>query len=188
MPKLIIEGKEFYDEASNSFYQIEPTIYNYEHSLLSISKWESITKKRFIATFENKASKEDLYIYIKCMIKDADYEDIDDKVIKSIPQKELLKMREYIDDPMTATTFYQYKNPNSVNAGRTEDKTSSELIYYWMFSVGIPKECETWNFNRLLTLIRIFTVKESGGKMSKRDQAAMFHSLNKERRAKSKRK
>lgn len=186
MPRIIIKGREIYNEETNQFYAVEDTIYNYEHSLVSVSKWESITKRRYISTFEEKVSIEDLYLYIKCMITNCDFEDIDDVTLKSMTDEEFGKIRKYLDDPMTATSFYTFKSPDKgINAGKKQDKTSSELIYYWMFSLGIPKECEEWNFNRLLTLIRVFAVKEGSGKMSKKDQAAMYSALSKERRAKT---
>ena len=60
---------------------------------------------------------------------------------------------------MTATTFRD--DPN--NKG-TKEIITSELIYFWMISFGIPVEFQKWHLNRLLTLIRVFNVKNQPSK------------------------
>lgn len=91
------------------------------------------------------------------------------------------RITEYINDPMTATTFGKNQNDNST---RTEN-ISSELIYFWMFDNGIPMECEKWHLNRLLTLIRVCNVKRgSGKKMSQSEVMRQYKSINEANRAK----
>ena len=53
-------------------------------------------------------------------------------------------------------------------SGRTKtgDVLTSDLIYYMMFSLKIPIECQKWHLNRLLILIHIFNIKNSAGKRS----------------------
>ena len=59
------------------------------------------------------------------------------------------------------------------------------MRYYWMTALTIPFECENWNFNQLLTLIRVCSIKNSPGKkMSQKEIMASNKSLNAMRRAK----
>ena len=48
-----------------------------------------------------------------------------------------------------------------------DGKITSEEIYYWMIESGVPFECEKWNINRLLTLIRICNIKNQPPKSLK---------------------
>ena len=41
---------------------------------------------------------------------------------------------------------------------------ASELIYWYMSQLGIPFECDKWNLNRLLTLIRLAAAKQNNQK------------------------
>ena len=79
---------------------------------------------------------------------------------------------------MTATTFYDRRQ----QVPTKKEVITSELIYYWMISCGIPMECQRWHLNRLLTLIRIFNVKNDTGKMSKREIMRNNSALNAMRR------
>lgn len=143
-----------------------------EHSLLAISKWESVHKKAFLS--DREKSEEESIHYIDCMV--VGEPDFDFK--KYLTPKHLSKINEYLQDKQTATYFNRYKTPPS-----SREVVTSELIYYWMFSNRIPKECESWNINRLLTLLQVFDVKNSkGSKMNKRDIMSQNAALNAARR------
>ena len=132
-----------------------------EHSLAALSKWESITQKPF---FEQKEGLlgDDLMLYIECMTLN----DPDLGLYKELTNAHLNQVQKYINSPMTATTF---PNTNEPHKARREFITA-EIIYYQMFSYGIPLECEHWHLGRLLTLINVFSVKNSDKKeMSKAD-------------------
>lgn len=122
-----------------------------EHSLLSVSKWESIWCKPFLA--EKEKTVEEELSYVECMTITPS--NVDPEVYRRIPRSLLDKVNEYINSPSTATTFSGPKG----NGKRNNEITTSELIYYWMTAANIPFECQKWHLNRLLTLIRICEIK-----------------------------
>ena len=184
---LKVQTSEGWDAKQEKFIKpIEQTIC-LEHSLVSLSKWESKYKKPYLKDDENK-TYEEIIDYIKCMTIT---QNVNDDLYALLSAKDLEKINAYISDPMTATWFNdntQYSSQKQQVKKRREQITS-ELIYYWMISYNIPKECEKWHLNRLLTLIRIFSIKESeqngkSNKMSKRDIIAQNRALNAARRQK----
>ena len=88
---------------------------------------------------------------------------------------------EYINDSMTATTVTHRKKSTS------RDIVTSEVIYYWMVTLNIPSQYEKWHLNRLLTLIDVCNVKNGKPeKMSRRETADQYRSINARRRAEAK--
>ena len=182
MLKLQIAAKDLWDEATESFIAVKETKLLLEHSLISISNWESKWKKPFLNT--NKTTEE-IIDYIRCMTIT---QGVDPNVYSSITSKDIQTVIEYIKDPYTATTFSDHKK-NSQSQGyiNTKKKITSEEIYYWMIESGVPFECEKWNINRLLTLIRICNIKgQPQKKMGKKEAAAYRTALNNSRRSKMK--
>ena len=182
MLELKIMPKEGWDSVKNEFVTTKQMTICLEHSLVSISKWESKYKKPFLSTDKNEIEIRD---YIKMMTIT---QNVDPNIYGLLGEEEFSKINEYIADPMTATWFNE-KNPGAVASSRPNKQIiTSELIYYWMKSYQIPFECQKWHLNRLLTLIRICNVEESkangknGGKMSKRDILSQNRALNAARR------
>ena len=106
--------------------------------------------------------------------------DVDPEVYSRLTTEVLTQIKEYMDDPMTATTF---KNNNDSRSNSSE-ATTSEIIYYWMIVNNIPVEFEHWHIKRLLTLIRVCSIKnQPAKKMSKSEVARTYRALNAERRA-----
>ena len=172
--KLVFPGGDLWDEAKGEFVETKEQTLSLEHSLISLSKWERKWKKPFLTT-DSKTTEEWLD-YIKCMTLNP----VPDSVYGRITAKDMNDILAYIEDPMTATTF----SDSSQQAGRREIITS-EIIYYNMFSFGIPKEVEKWHLNTLIALIRVFAIKNGGEKKMSRAEAAMYQrSLNERRRAK----
>ena len=174
MLKITIPGKEFYDEQKEEFVYYGDTTLQLEHSLVSISKWEGKWCKPFLSS--NDKSVEEIIDYIKCMtitqnVKSETYERLTEQNLKDI--------NSYIHAPMTATTFRDA-------GGRSSGEIiTSEIIYYWMIALQIPSEYQKWHLNRLLTLIRVCDVKNTPPKkMSRKDVAGKYASLNAARRAK----
>lgn len=144
-----------------------------EHSLVSLSKWESKWCKAFLTSKEK--SDEEILDYIKCMTINRD---TNDRVFERLTPKNIEQITKYIEHPMTATRFNQERNTKT-----SRETITSELIYYWMVALNIPFECQKWHINRLLTLIRICNIKnQPPKKMSKREIMSRNAALNAARR------
>lgn len=168
MLKLELEAIEIYDEKTQTFATTKPQTIKLEHSLVSISKWESKWKRPFLSK-EPKTSEQSID-YIRCMSISGD---IDDSIIGRLSEAQSLAILEYIDSDMTAT-----KLPKNNKTGVSQVVTS-ELIYYWMIQHNVPFECEKWHLNRLLTLINVCSIKASPPKkMSKQELARRNSEIN----------
>lgn len=166
---------EGWDEVKQEFVDPEYAILDLEHSLVSLSKWESKWCKGFLSNKDK--TDEELFDYIKCMTVT---ENVDPSVFDHLTKENVDSIFEYVNAPMTATYFSEEAKGKSSN-----EKITSELIYYWMVSFSIPFECETWHLNRLITLIRVCGIKNSPPKkMNGRDLANRNRSLNAARRSK----
>lgn len=177
MPKKIVipAMEDLWDEERNEFVTLKPQTLIVEHSLLSVSKWESKWKKPFLSS--EKTYKE-LLDYIRCMTLNQ----VDDRVYDLLPISVIKEIDEYIGDPMTATTF----NDVSKGSPRREIITS-EIIYYQMISFGIPYEFEKRHLNWLISLIRVFSIKNGNTKkMSEAEAAAFQRAVNDRRLANAK--
>lgn len=174
MLKINIIRPEQYDEINNVFIEsVEKTIL-LEHSLVSLSKWESRWNKPFISKIEK--TTEETIDYIFCMTIEPN---IDIDMYKYISNSDICVVRDYIGANMTATTF---SNQNKEN---NREIVTSEIIYYWMTALNIPFECQTWHLNRLLTLINVCNLKNNPPKkMSRRETLQRNAALNASRKKK----
>lgn len=172
MLTITVPGTELWDEASQQFINTEEHSLSLEHSLVSLSKWESIMEKPFLGP--NEKTTEEVLLYIQCMEISTG---TPPEVYARFTAENFKQVNDYINAKMTATWFAEEKQQT-----RPREIITAELIYYWMFTAGIPIDCEKWHLNRLLTLIRIFSVKnQPGKKMSRRDLAAQRTALNEQR-------
>lgn len=173
MLTIKIPLEELYDENSNEFVETSHYELKLEHSLVSLSKWESDYEKPFLS--DNNKSNDEIYGYIECMC----LEDPPENLLKLLTSDHLQKIHDYINAKRTATWFRE-ESRNKVS----NETITSELIYYWMVALTIPFECENWHLNRLLTLIRICNHMQQKQKpMSKAELAARNRELNAKRRA-----
>lgn len=173
--KVIIEDS--FDEERNEFLSKTFDL-RLEHSLLSLSKWEAEYEKPFLS--KDEKTPEEILAYVRAMTLT---ENVPDDVYDSLSIENQDAINAYISAKRTATWF----SDNSKEPARSSEIVTSELIYYWMLSYNIPLECETWHLNRLFTLIRVFSVKNSKPKkLSHREIAARNRELNASRRAKLK--
>lgn len=173
MLEIDVPARELYDEINDRFISVNATTLKLEHSLVSISKWEAKWCKPFLGRSEK--TTEETLDYIRCMTLT---QNVDPNVYKALTNGNIEKIHEYINAPMSATTFRE--NPN---APKSREIITSELVYYWMITLGIPVEFQKWHFNRLLTLIRVFNVKNKPPrKMSQREIMANNAALNNARR------
>lgn len=178
---IAINKQELYDEEKKEFIDITQDYkLIFEHSLVSISKWESKWHKPFPYINENMTmTPEQSVDYIKHMTINKDVPDV---VYNCLTPENINAINNYINDPMSATTV---RMPPSKNPTKKETLTS-ELLYYYMFKLGIPKECEKWHINRLIKLIEIYCAKEGneGNKMSRSELIARNKAINARNRAK----
>ncbi len=172
MLSIVIPKGEQYDPVNNEFIETKEQTLVLEHSLVSVSKWEAKWHKPFIT--KEKKTLEETLDYIKCMTIT---QNVDPNVYDFIDNKLIQEIYDYIDDSMTATTFSKDNSPPS------REIITSELIYYWMISLNIPVEFQKWHLNRLLTLIKVCSIKNAPPKkMSKRELMSRNRSLNAARR------
>lgn len=164
---------EGWDEENEEFVKPKTQVLMMEHSLVSISKWESKWHKPFL--FTKDKTNEEVMDYIHHMTVTPN---VDPEVYNHLTSSNIQQINAYIENPMTATTFTKEQGGKGKN-----EIITAELIYYWMISLNIPFECQKWHLNRLLTLIRVCNTKnEPPKKMSKRDIMSRNAALNEARR------
>ena len=174
MLQITVPASELYDEVSETFIETKETVLRLEHSLLSISKWESKWCKPFLATDKSdKKTPIEMLDYIKCMTLN---NNVSENVYNALTLENIKKINDYIDHPMTATTITDRR------PGGKKEIITSELIYYFMISYNIPFECEKWHLNRLLMLIKVCSIKNDTSKMNRSDLMKYNRSLNAKRR------
>ena len=149
MLKITIPAVEEWDENRQEFISTKETELCLEHSLVSVSKWESKWHKHFIGN--DSLTLEMLIDYIRCMTLT---QNVNPDIYYAINDETMEKIKEYIADKQTATWFSE-----SFEKKYSRDIITSEIIYYWMIALQIPFECQKWHLNRLLTLIRVCNEK-----------------------------
>lgn len=147
-----------------------------EHSLFSLSKWESKWHKPFLR--KDGMDNEGFLDYVRTMTVWP--KQVPDEVYTRLTDENRKAIMAYIEDPMTATTFSKARNGKTSN----RQQITAELLYYAMIMYNIPFECEKWHLNRLMTLIHVCDVKQDTQKMTKKDQASQYRALNAARKAK----
>lgn len=176
MLELVIKEQEVFNSETNTFTATgwSGTL-QLEHSLLSMSKWEAIFEKPFLAAGEK--TREQTLAYVGCMILTPG---IDPSIVDKFSNSDLRTVDEYIVSKQSATTFGDLPKRNK-SSGET---ITSELVYYWMVAFNIPFECQTWHLNRLFSLIRILNLKqEKPTKMSRAELSRRNAELNEQRKA-----
>ena len=175
MLQITVPGVELYDEKNNEFIYTKERTLQLEHSLVSISKWESKWCKPFISKIEK--TKEEVMDYVRCMTIT---QHVEPDVYTRLTEANYKEIENYINAPMTATTFKERQGGKKGGGIVT-----AEIVYYWMVSLNIPKDYEKWHFNRLLTLVRVCNEKNSPSKkMSKSEIMKQNSALNAARRQK----
>ena len=160
MLRITIPAVELWDERKQEFIITKEQTLQLEHSLVSISKWESKWCKPFLSKQEK--TFEETLDYIKCMTIT---QNVDPEVYNYLTNKNIEEINNYINAPMTATYFSDEKTSKT-----SREQVTAELIYYWMIALNIPFECQKWHLNRLLTLIKVCSIKNQPPKKRSRKE------------------
>ena len=175
MLEITIPSVELWDESKQEFVVTKEATLKLEHSLVSLSKWESKWCKPFIS--KEPKTRDETIDYIKFMTLN---KNVDPEVYEYINQDTIDKIDAYIDSPMTATKISKQNRSGGGNIG---EQVTAELIYYWMIALNIPFECQKWHLNKLITLIQVCNIKNTPPKkMGKRDVMSQNRALNAARR------
>lgn len=174
MLRITIPATEQWDERKQEFISTKECSLQLEHSLVSLSKWESKWHKPFLG--KDEKTEEEIIDYVRCMTIT---QNVDPTVYYALNAKNVQAIKDYIDDPMTATTFRE-------TGGKSNNEIiTAELIYYWMVALQIPFECQKWHLNKLLTLIRVCNIKnQPDKKMDPKQVMKQNAALNAARRKK----
>lgn len=174
MLKITIPKSEQFDEATSEFIHLPEVTVELEHSLVSLSKWESKWEKPFLG--DEPKTDEETVDYILFMSLD---ENLPEEVVTRFTIADFNKVTEYIQASMTATWFKEERSKPS------REIITSEIIYYWMIQNNVPVEFQHWHLNRLITLLKVCSHKNKPPeKMNPRDAAAKQRALNEARKAK----
>lgn len=178
MLEITIPSKEIFLESNNTFITVQETKLQLEHSLMSIKKWEAKWHVPYLHT-EQKTT-EQVIDYIRCMTINK----VNPECYYGLTEENIIAIRDYINNPMTATTFSD--NPNK--KPHKKEIYTAEIFYWQMIELNIPIEFQKWHLNQLLTLIHVISAKheeaEGKNKLSPQAAAARRNALNAKRRAK----
>lgn len=173
MLQITIPSTEYWDERKEEFVYTKEVTLQLEHSLVSLSKWESKWQKSFLSVKEK--TLEETIDYVRCMTIT---KNVDPTVYDRLSSDNVSMINDYISSPMTATFFFE-----DHTKGSSRQIITSELIYYWMIALNIPFECQKWHLNRLLTLIRVCNnMNQPKKKMSRRELLRRNAELNEARK------
>ena len=173
MLTITVPETESFDPVTETFFSTKEQVLTLEHSLISISKWESKWGKAFLSKTDEKTTEESRD-YIKCMTIT---QNVDPMVYYALTEENYQEIMDYMQAPMTATWF------SEENKRPSREIITAEIIYYYMVALQIPFECERWHLNRLMTLIRVCSEKNKPPKkMSKRSIMSKNQALNALRR------
>ncbi|MEG1523833.1 MAG: hypothetical protein RR475_02275 [Clostridia bacterium] len=160
MLQLTIPDSELWDEGKQEFVNVKGCSIQLEHSLVSLSKWESEWNRAFLSKPER--TEEEMLDYIKFMTIT---QNVDPETYKRLSNENIEAINQYIEAPMTATYFSK-----DDRGERSRELVTAEIIYYWMIDLHIPFECQKWHLNRLLTLIRVCDIKNRKPKKRSRKE------------------
>jgi len=163
MLTITIGEEEVFNEEDNTFSTFDGVLVQLEHSLISLSKWESKYHRPFLSSTDK--TSEELFGYLQAMLITPD---VDPDVLYRCSQEDLSRIQEYIDSSQSATTFGSMPERRG-----PQEVITSELIYYWMIAYTIPFECQYWHLNRLFALIRVCNIKNSPDEEMPRHEMAM---------------
>ena len=177
MLTITIPETELWDEQTNSFVYTDSVVVELEHSLVSLSKWESFYEKPFLNNTALTDEETNYYITCMCLTPNVDL-----TVFKYLSNENIKAVNTYVQKKHTATWFGEDNGNTTIN--NKKSVITAEIIYYWMITLAIPFEAQTWNLNRLLTLIKVINLKNQPPEnLSKEEAASRAREINKRHRA-----
>ena len=162
--KIFIPEKELWDDSRGEFISTKEHRLTLEHSLVSLTKWESKWCKPFLSPEEK--TQEEIMDYVRCMIMD---EDVEDEIVYAFTPAEMKKVEAYIAKDQTGTTIPETKDSNEP---RSNELMTSELIYYYLGQIQcLSPTIENWHLSRTLMLIRVASFKQKPEKELNKKEA-----------------
>lgn len=159
MLTITVPGVESFNDETEEFVTTDDTELHLEHSLVSLSKWESKWEKPFL-TGDTK-STEEVLDYFNCMSIDGK---IPEEVLARITDENIKAINEYIEAKMTATWFREV--PGARPGAR--EVITAEIIYHWITALQLDWECQFWHLNRLITLVKTINEKNKAASDTKK--------------------
>lgn len=160
MLEVTFPDLELWDELNQRFVIQKNGTFRFEHSLLSISKWEMKYKKPFLVD-DNKTPTE-LLDYFECMCLDKSF----NKGMVDSASADILAR--YINEPQTATTIKVHKKP-----GQRQSIMTSEVLYASMAMNGVPFLADKWPLSRLMSVLGVIGDANTDPKDKKMSRAEM---------------
>lgn len=176
MLEVIVPDAELFDDESQTFFTREGGRLVLEHSLVSLSKWESKWEKPFLDGTPKTTEQTQSYVECMCLHPVSDPE-----IFKKLSDENVKQIADYIDSKQTATWF----TPDP-HAAPSREIITNEIIYFWMVGHSIPMEAQYWHLNKLMTLLRVCSEKNkpaTKSKLGKQDLAMQRRMLNQQRKA-----
>lgn len=178
--RVVIPARSEFIEETNEFIDTPEKVYNLEHCLLSMARWEGITKRCFLTS---KLDLKDVATYVQCMCDD--YIPDDEALLIARVYRD--KIETYIFDERFAHKRVSGRNGTPKSSENATPKfIPTEELYYVMFERGIPITCEKWHFSRLMSLLRVYSSKDKKSKGKGKshmsaDQMARLSAINRSR-------
>lgn len=170
----------YVDESVDSKIEFDrsPFTLELEHSLVSVSKWESEFEKPFLGN--DDISNEETLRYVEYMI-------LNDNppvgIVAKLTNEQIEAVNTYINSRQSATTFNEAVGGSG--APGPKETITAEVMYYWLVALSIPFECQYWHLNRLISLVRVCNLKnQPPKKMGRREMLEERRRVNAARQAK----